>query len=165
MSVLSQPFVRRKKPQPEKFEQPRRKQQARHVSLSKLLHAPQMATHALFETASGYAVFKVNFKEDIGALSKAVQDSTDDLAKFGKMVSLVSFSPFKSAAHALENANDVSEGQSRFFWCFSVASWLVLGVCVYQPLRISCSRTGRMIEDPMSLARVADMYFPFGQAS
>ena len=74
-----------------------------------------MATHALFETASGYAIFKVNFKEDIGSKSSAVQDSIDDLAKFGKMVSLVSFSPFKSAAHALENANDVSEGQSHLF--------------------------------------------------
>jgi len=74
-----------------------------------------MATHALFETASGYAVFKVNFKEDIGSRSKSVQDSIDDLAKFGKMVTLVSFSPFKSAAHALENANDVSEGQSYLF--------------------------------------------------
>lgn len=74
-----------------------------------------MATHALFETSSGYAIFKVNFKEDIGSRSKAVQDSVDDLAKFGKMVSLVSFSPFKSAAHALENINDVSEGQFLSF--------------------------------------------------
>jgi len=74
-----------------------------------------MVTHALFETASGYAIFNVNFKEDIGSRSTAVQDSIDDLPKFGKMVTLASFSPFKSAAHALENANDVSEGQSRFF--------------------------------------------------
>jgi len=74
-----------------------------------------MATHALFETASGYAIFKVNFKEDIGSRSKAVQDSIDDLAKFGKMVSLASFSPFKSAAQALENATDVADGQSHLF--------------------------------------------------
>lgn len=98
---------------------------------SKFLLPIQMATHALFETASGYAVFKVNFKEDIGSRSTAVQDSIDDLAKFGKMVSLVSFSPFKTAAHALENANDVSEGQSRLFQCSSVASWPSLGLCVY----------------------------------
>lgn len=71
-----------------------------------------MATHALFETASGYAIFQVNFREDIGSSSKQVQDSINDLAKFGKMVSLISFSPFKSAAHALENSNDVSEGAS-----------------------------------------------------
>jgi len=70
----------------------------------------QMATHALFETASGYAIFQVDFREDIGFKSKQVQDSINDLAKFGKMVSLISFSPFKNAAHALENANDVSEG-------------------------------------------------------
>ncbi|KAI0059627.1 Nop-domain-containing protein [Artomyces pyxidatus] len=69
-----------------------------------------MATHILFESASGYAVFEVKLKEEVAAMSKAVQQSIQDLAKFGKMVSLVSFSPFKSAAHALENANDVSEG-------------------------------------------------------
>ncbi|TFY83107.1 hypothetical protein EWM64_g917 [Hericium alpestre] len=69
-----------------------------------------MATHVLFESASGYAIFEVKLKEEIAASTKAVQDSIQDLAKFGKMVSLVSFSPFKSAAHALENANDISEG-------------------------------------------------------
>ncbi|KAF7980667.1 hypothetical protein HWV62_37089 [Athelia sp. TMB] len=68
-----------------------------------------MVSHLLFETASGYAIFEVKLHEDIGSRTKAVQDSIQDLAKFGKMVSLVSFSPFKSAAQALENANDVSE--------------------------------------------------------
>lgn len=91
-----------------------------------------MATHALFETASGYAIFNVNFKEDIGSRSKAVQDSVDDLAKFGKMVSLVSFSPFKSAAHALENSNDISEGQFLLFQSPPIASWSTLGSCMYQ---------------------------------
>ncbi|KAI0736238.1 Nop-domain-containing protein [Fomitopsis betulina] len=67
-------------------------------------------THALFESASGYAIFEVKLQENVGALTRAVQDSIDDLAKFGKMVSLISFSPFKNAAHALENANDISEG-------------------------------------------------------
>ncbi|KAF9465303.1 hypothetical protein BDZ94DRAFT_1254202 [Collybia nuda] len=69
-----------------------------------------MVTHVLFESASGYAIFEVKLIEDIGAKSSTVQDSIKDLAKFGKMVSLMSFSPFKSAAEALENANDVSEG-------------------------------------------------------
>ncbi|KAH7923334.1 Nop-domain-containing protein [Leucogyrophana mollusca] len=69
-----------------------------------------MATHALFESASGYAIFEVKLHEDIGSRTKAVQDSIKDLAKFGKMVSLISFSPFKSAAEALENINDISEG-------------------------------------------------------
>jgi nucleolar protein 56 len=69
-----------------------------------------MASHLLFETASGYAIFEAKLHEDIGSKSKAVQESINDLAKFGKMVSLLSFSPFKSAAQALENANDISEG-------------------------------------------------------
>jgi nucleolar protein 56 len=70
-----------------------------------------MITHLLFESASGYAIFEVKLHEDIGAKSLAVQESIKDLAKFGKMVTLLSFSPFKSAAQALENANDVSEGK------------------------------------------------------
>ena len=70
-----------------------------------------MATHILFESASGYAIFEVKLKEEVGAMTKAAQDSIKDLAKFGKMVSLMSFSPFKSAGHALENANDISEGE------------------------------------------------------
>jgi hypothetical protein len=67
----------------------------------------------LFESASGYAIFEVKLREEIAAMTEAVQKSIQDLSKFKKMVSLVSFSPFKNAAHALENANDISEGASR----------------------------------------------------
>ncbi|KAJ7929368.1 hypothetical protein B0H13DRAFT_2652509 [Mycena leptocephala] len=67
-------------------------------------------THALFESASGYAVFETKLSDDIGSRTAAVQQSITDLAKFGKIVSLISFLPFKSAAQALENINDVSEG-------------------------------------------------------
>ncbi len=69
-----------------------------------------MVSHALFESASGYAIFQVKLTDDIGSKSLAMQESFKDLAKFSKMVTLISFSPFKSAAQALENANDVSEG-------------------------------------------------------
>ncbi|KAI0769111.1 Nop-domain-containing protein [Trametes elegans] len=68
-----------------------------------------MATHALFETSSGYAIFEVKLHDVVGAKHKAVQESIDDYSKFSKMVSLISFAPFQSAAHALENMNDVSE--------------------------------------------------------
>ncbi|KAJ7074404.1 hypothetical protein C8F01DRAFT_1273523 [Mycena amicta] len=67
-------------------------------------------THALFESASGYAVFQTKLTDDIAARTSAVQQSISDLAKFNKIVELISFLPFKSAAQALENANDVSEG-------------------------------------------------------
>ena len=81
------------------------------VCNSELDRRPAMAaTHALFESASGYAIFEVKLHDSIGALTKAVQASIDDYAKFSKMVTLLSFAPYKSAAHALENANDISEG-------------------------------------------------------
>lgn len=64
----------------------------------------------MFESATGLALFSNDFIEEIGRESKSVQDSIDDISKFGKMVKLVSFVPFKDAGHALEVANDVSEG-------------------------------------------------------
>ncbi|KAG9046421.1 snoRNP complex protein nop56 [Tulasnella sp. UAMH 9824] len=69
-----------------------------------------MATHILFESASGLAVFDVVQAEEIGAKTREVQESIQDVSKFSRMVSLKSFSPFKSAADALQNINDISEG-------------------------------------------------------
>jgi hypothetical protein len=46
----------------------------------------------------GYSVFKVVHQADtVGNRLKEVQDSVQDLAKFGKMVQLVSFVPFEYA--------------------------------------------------------------------
>lgn len=69
-----------------------------------------MVLYALFEHAAGYAVFKVNSTEDIGALLPEVQEAVTDLERFGRIVKLVAFSPFKTAANALENINSISEG-------------------------------------------------------
>lgn len=69
-----------------------------------------MITHILFESASGYAIFEAKLTENIALKTAAMQESIRDLGKFGKMVSLASFTPFKNAAQALENANDISEG-------------------------------------------------------
>lgn len=67
-------------------------------------------THVLYEGASGYALFTVTQQEEIAAKSKQLQDAISDLSTFQQMVQLASFLPFTSAAMALENANDVSEG-------------------------------------------------------
>ena len=64
----------------------------------------------LGESATGYALYEVVKADEIGARTKEVQESLQDLGKFGKYVKLKSFVPFKNAGHALENANDVSEG-------------------------------------------------------
>ncbi|KAI8320166.1 Nop domain-containing protein [Martensiomyces pterosporus] len=67
-------------------------------------------THVLYESASGYGLFEVLQAEKVGAKLDEVQATIYDLAKFGKYVKVKSFAPFKSAADALENINDVSEG-------------------------------------------------------
>lgn len=67
-------------------------------------------THILFECATGCAVFEVAAVEEIGSLSRAVQESVNEVNTFGKMVKLLSFSPFKNALDALQASLDISEG-------------------------------------------------------
>ncbi|KAF8545387.1 hypothetical protein BDD12DRAFT_4802 [Trichophaea hybrida] len=67
--------------------------------------------YLLQEAPVGYGLYQVVQQPDsIGNRLKEVQEAASDLAKFGKMVKLVSFAPFQGAAQALENANDISEG-------------------------------------------------------
>ena len=77
-----------------------------------------MVLYSLFEHAAGYAIFKVNATEEIGALLPEVQESVTDLERFGRLVKLVAFSPFKNAANALENINSISEGLYFYFNTF-----------------------------------------------
>jgi nucleolar protein 56 len=67
-------------------------------------------THILFESASGYSLFQIDLQEEIAAKSKSLQDAISSYPTFSRMLTLASFLPFTSAAQALENANDVSEG-------------------------------------------------------
>ncbi|KAK3819010.1 MAG: hypothetical protein J3Q66DRAFT_339100 [Benniella sp.] len=69
-----------------------------------------MVNYFLFETSSGYALFERTESEEIGSKLADVCAAATDITKLGKVVKLKSFVPFKSAAHALENMNDVSEG-------------------------------------------------------
>ena len=39
-----------------------------------------------------------------------VQESATDLSRFGKLVKLAAFAPFKSGTNALDNINCISEG-------------------------------------------------------
>ena len=69
-----------------------------------------MATHLLYEAASGFALFEnKGGLDEVGGGSKEVQASVADFERFGKVVKLVSFTPFTSAADALEQINAVSE--------------------------------------------------------
>jgi nucleolar protein 56 len=52
--------------------------------------------YLLHESAVGYGFFQVVHQADtIGNRLKEVQDAGQDLAKFGKMVKLVSFAPYR----------------------------------------------------------------------
>lgn len=65
----------------------------------------------LYESAAGYALFNiVESGDDVGIMLSTVQSSVLDLGLFSKMCKLESFLPFTSAAGALQNINDVSEG-------------------------------------------------------
>ena len=79
----------------------------------------------LYEHASGYAIFKCEEVEDIGSLLPEVQEAVLDFAKFGSMLTLVAFGPFKTGLNALENINCVSEGLSNFVFCrpFTIIIW------------------------------------------
>ena len=96
-----------------------------------------MTLYCLFEHAAGYAIFKVHSTEEIGALLPEVQESVTDLERFGRIVKLVAFSPFKTAANALENINSISEGNqfvidSRFnkynFTQIKLQNWIFFNI-------------------------------------
>jgi nucleolar protein 56 len=72
--------------------------------------------YLLSESAAGYALYQVVQSEEIGARTKEFLEALVDVSTFSKLVKLVSFAPFKNAAHALENANDISEGSLPHFF-------------------------------------------------
>jgi nucleolar protein 56 len=52
--------------------------------------------YLLHESSIGYAIFQVVHQADtVGNRLKEVQDASQDLAKFGKMVKLVNFAPYR----------------------------------------------------------------------
>jgi hypothetical protein len=52
--------------------------------------------YALYESPVGYALFQVVHQSDaVGLKLKETQAAANDLAKFGKMVKLTNFSPFR----------------------------------------------------------------------
>nr|CAG4641313.1 EOG090X0H59 [Eulimnadia texana] len=70
----------------------------------------QTQLFVLFEHAAGYGLFRVKEFEDVGTFLPQVEQSVTDLSRFNQVVKLEAFAPFKSAAHALDNINAVSEG-------------------------------------------------------
>lgn len=70
----------------------------------------QSKLYVLYEHAAGYALFRVSQFEEVALFLPQVEASVTDLARFGQLVKLSGFSPFKTAVAALENVNAISEG-------------------------------------------------------
>ena len=52
--------------------------------------------YVLYEAPMGYGVFQVEHQADsIGLRSKETQEAVNDLARFGKMIKLLNFTPFQ----------------------------------------------------------------------
>jgi len=64
----------------------------------------------LFESAPGYALFKVKEAEDIGSMVESMQESMQNFQTFSNVVSLAAFFPFHTAEQMLDNMNALSEG-------------------------------------------------------
>ena len=69
------------------------------------------ALFLLFESASGYSLFEVTGADEIGQSTHEVRKSVTQFDRFSKLVRLVGFKPFESAADALEQINAISESQ------------------------------------------------------
>lgn len=83
-------------------------------------------------------MFRVVRQHDtVGLRLKEVQQAIQDLSRFGKLVQLVSFSPWRNASDALDNINSVSEGIATDYLISVLElnlpqakkSKVVLGVC------------------------------------
>lgn len=65
----------------------------------------------LFESASGYSLMDVKGVDELGQSIAKVQASMTEIERLSKVVELTAFSPFKSAAMALDQINAISESQ------------------------------------------------------
>lgn len=66
--------------------------------------------YLLNESALGYVIMEVSEADVVAGQTDQVVSAMAEFVRFSKLVKLKAFAPFKSAAHALEDANLVSEG-------------------------------------------------------
>jgi nucleolar protein 56 len=65
--------------------------------------------YLLHESSVGYAIFQVVHQADtIGNRLKEVQEANQDLSKFGKMVKLVNFAPYRYSPHFRAQGPDLT---------------------------------------------------------
>src|SRR5437762_10673205 len=87
----------------------RHREKLKRSSPQIIFAAMPVPDYLLKESATGYALYQVNESEEIGSRTREFLETLTNNSTFSRLVKLVSFAPFKNAAHALENTNDVSE--------------------------------------------------------
>lgn len=71
--------------------------------------------YLLYDSPTGYALFKVLSTEEIGAGDKELQKELQNFASFSSWVKLISFAPFESPENALDDAVCISESMMSGF--------------------------------------------------
>ncbi|KAL7006529.1 Nucleolar protein 56 [Cystobasidiomycetes sp. EMM_F5] len=108
-----------------------------------------MATHVLFESAVGYALFTSTLHEEIGQRSKAVQEQISSLATFGKMVQLKSFLPFNAVSGVvneyLQSLLELNLPAKKSTVVLGVSD-KQLGGAIKNALGINCDASDRTLE-------------------
>jgi nucleolar protein 56 len=69
-----------------------------------------MLKYILFETSIGFALFERLGFEEVGQNLDETQDAMTDFSRFSKLVQILAFQPFPSAAEALQEINLLTEG-------------------------------------------------------
>lgn len=110
----------------------------------------------LFEHAAGYSLFQVSEFEEVAMFLPQLEASVTALNRFNSVVKLVAFSPFRTAVIALENINEISEGNLPAELKLFLETHLpgekqkitlgvsepALALCIKETLGISCTHLG-----------------------
>ena len=111
--------------------------------------------YILFETAAGYGLFLKEEGEEIGAKDVSVQKSWQEIGRFKRVVSYVSFAPFRDSEHALEDINALSEGQVTQFLAGFLTKTLPSKKKDYE-LGVNETKMGSAIQENLGISCVAN---------
>eukprot|EP01061_Rhynchopus_euleeides_P040524 TRINITY_DN697_c0_g3_i1.p2 TRINITY_DN697_c0_g3~~TRINITY_DN697_c0_g3_i1.p2 ORF type:complete len:486 (+),score=266.49 TRINITY_DN697_c0_g3_i1:74-1531(+) len=113
--------------------------------------------YVLFETAAGYGLFLKEEGEEIGAQDVKIQKSWQDYGLFKRVMSFVSFAPFRDSEQALEDINALSEGQVTQFLAGFLSNTLPSKKSGYE-VGVSETKMGSAIQENLGISCVANEY-------
>eukprot|EP00658_Telonema_sp_P-2_P022922 TRINITY_DN1917_c0_g1_i1.p1 TRINITY_DN1917_c0_g1~~TRINITY_DN1917_c0_g1_i1.p1 ORF type:complete len:479 (+),score=211.95 TRINITY_DN1917_c0_g1_i1:58-1494(+) len=120
-----------------------------------------MSLYVLYEGPTGYAIFKREASEEIGAADIELQKELQKSSAFASWVKLVAFAPFTTPENALEDCICVSEGLLSGFLSKFLKSTMVKKVSKEEgdsnwELGVSDPRLGNSIHDALGFKVVSN---------